>query len=356
MAPQPIPLVPDRVAINDMAMVSLARAALATIHSMRGQRPLSTQVAKKMWGDRTTDIILRAASDVAQLSDPAWAGVLAQVASAYLAALVPLSAGADLLQRGLTLSFGSAGKISVPGVFMPAAGFVGPGQPIPAVEGTTSIQTEMEPYKFAVIVGLSREMFEGPNVEAIMRAALIEASAQSLDAALFSNVAGTPELHPPGLLYGVTPITASSLTDMFDAMVADLSALANAVAPRAGNGNLVYAAAPRQAAAINLRISSFSYPLLASSALADGQVIAIASNALVAVLEPTPRLDASGQVAYHRETNPVPIVKDDGTIAVPVASTFQTDGMTLRLRWPLSWAMRAPDAIAVVNAVKWPAG
>jgi hypothetical protein len=54
-----------------------------------------------------------------------------------------------------------------------------------------------------------------------------------------------------------------------------------------------------------------------------------------------PRIDASIPTSWHRETNLQPIVRDDSTVALPVMSSFQSDVVTLRMKWPLSWARRA---------------
>ena len=357
-ARQGIPLRPDPLAVRDDAMSSLVRAALATIHSTRNKSVFATQYAKQAWPeDKNADIILRAPSDAARLGNPVWAGALAQTALAFLAGLVPLSAGADLLQRALQLSFGGAGKVLIPGIFVPMADFVASGAPIPVVQGTSSTQATIEPCKFAVIIALSREQFEGPNCENFVKQALLESAGPSLDRRLFDNVAGVPELRPPGLLNGIVATAASALTDPHAAMIADLSALAAKVAPRAGNSGIVFVMAPKQAIAATLGTpKEFPYPLLTSTALPDGEVICVAANALVALMEPVPRLDASNQSAIHRETNPQPIVAEDGTVAMPVMSSFQTDVVTLRMRWPLSWSLRASDAIAFITGAKWPTG
>ena len=144
---------------------------------------------------------------------------------------------------------------------------------------------------------------------------------------------------------------------MHAAMIADLSALAAAVAQRAGNSDLVYVMAPRQAVAAVLGTpKEFPYPLLTSTALADGEVICVVPSAIAAVMEAVPRIDVSTQTSIHRETNAQPIVKDDGTVATPVMSSFQTDNVTMRMSWPLSWSLRATDAIAFITGAKWPAG
>jgi hypothetical protein len=130
------------------------------------------------------------------------------------------------------LSFGGAARISIPGIFFPSADFVAEGAPIPAIQGSSSTQAVVEPTKFAVLTVLTREMYESPNAETLIRQALVESSAPALDRRLFDNAAAVPELKPAGLLNGITATTASTLTDPHNAMIADLSALAAAVAQR----------------------------------------------------------------------------------------------------------------------------
>ena len=130
--------------------------------------------------------------------------MLAQTALAFVDALTPLSAGAALLQRCLQLSFGGSGRLFVPGVFMPLADFCGEGQPIPALQGTSSVQAVVEPAKFAVIIALSRELYDNPNAENLIRQALVESAGPALDRRLFDNLAAVPDLRPAGLLNGIS--------------------------------------------------------------------------------------------------------------------------------------------------------
>ena len=37
----------------------------------------------------------------------------------------------------------------------------------------------------------------------------------------------------------------------------------------------------------------------------------------------------------------------------PIGSMFQTDTIGLRLRWPITWALRASNAIAFMQSVDW---
>jgi hypothetical protein len=109
---RPFPLPSD---LDDKrALVPLTRAVIAIcLGSMkRPNRP--EEVARKLWGDdRDTELVLRAAVSTATLGNSA---ALTQITKTFLKTLVPASAGADLLGRGIGLSFDGAAQITLPGI------------------------------------------------------------------------------------------------------------------------------------------------------------------------------------------------------------------------------------------------
>jgi hypothetical protein len=106
-----------RRAINEMAMDSLVRACIVTANNkLNPGNPRN--FAASRWGSeeaRNVDAVIKAASAPASTSTAGWAKELSPVVQAFLANLVPLSAGADLLSRVLGLNFDGAGSISIPG-------------------------------------------------------------------------------------------------------------------------------------------------------------------------------------------------------------------------------------------------
>src|SRR5215467_1054700 len=90
----------------------LVRAVIATCLAAMKRPNHPEEVARSMWGgDRDVEMVLRAAVSTATIaSTPA----LTQIAKQFLSTLVPVSAGADLLQRGIGLSFDGAASISLP--------------------------------------------------------------------------------------------------------------------------------------------------------------------------------------------------------------------------------------------------
>jgi hypothetical protein len=78
-------------------------------------------------------------------------------------------------------------------------------------------------------------------------------------------------------------------------------------------------------------------------------IVGIALNALVSAAQGAPQINASTASIVHENTDPQPIVLDNGVSATPVRSFFQSDTVGLRLRWFIAWALRAPTAIAWIQ-------
>src|SRR2546430_1787504 len=93
--------------------------------------------------------------DLDKLEDrAAIADAWTQVAYAFFAALAPLSAGAQVLQRALGVSFDGAASISIPMIAPGIAGFVPEAGPIP-VRSFPSTAATIAPRKLACLVELS---------------------------------------------------------------------------------------------------------------------------------------------------------------------------------------------------------
>src|SRR5262249_44710548 len=138
--------------------------------------------ARNSFGDRALELLVRAASGPALTTQTGWAKELAQVTTTFLSALTPVSAGVDLLSRGLQVRFSGSSSISLPTISTQQAGFVGEGKPIPVVQYATSAGVKLEPHKLALITTLTREMVESSVAEDVIRAALIESASVGLDA------------------------------------------------------------------------------------------------------------------------------------------------------------------------------
>ena len=184
---------------------------------------------------------------------------------------------------------------------------------------------------------------------------MVESCGPALDAALLSNTAGTPGLRPPGLLYGIAPLSpAASGPSKGEVLVDDLQALATALGPVSGNGQVVLVASPDAAAALRMRLpQAAEWPVLTSASLAARTVIAVASNALVSAIEGPPQVDASTETTLVRDTQPQTV---DDAMTTPmqyVGTMYQSDQVGLRLRWQISWALRTSAGLAYMQNVNW---
>jgi hypothetical protein len=126
MKPQPIPLRPDPGARRDAVITSLVRASIAAAHNAFDKNVRAVEYAKQHWGSveaRSVELVTRAASAPAMTTTTGWAAELAHVATQFIASLVPQSAGADLLGRGLQLRFDGLASISLPTITQGQAAF-----------------------------------------------------------------------------------------------------------------------------------------------------------------------------------------------------------------------------------------
>ena len=102
--------------------------------------------------------------------------------------------------------------------------------------------------------------------------------------------------------------------------------------------------------------TEFDFEVLASSALAAGTVVAIASNALCSAIDPLPRFNISTETTLHEEdTTPLPLstVGTPNTVAAPMRSLFQTDAIGVRMQLEVSWALRNAGGLSWLQGVNW---
>lgn len=327
------------------------RAAMSFLiaHATGG---FADRVAKQRWpGDSDTALAVKAATSPTTSA----IGLAGTAVSDVFTAMGGASAAAIVLGQGLELTFEGATVISAPGVVTDAniASFVGEAMPIP-VKGLSFDGPTLARSKFATIIGFTRQQIEHSNIEAIVRAVVLESLGLAADAALFSTAAAS-SIRPAGLLNGISPLTASTATDPQDAMIADIKALVSAVAPIAGNGEVVLVAAIDQAVALRLRQHRETYVILVSAALAAGTIIAVAPNGLASAIDPVPRFEVADAATLVMDdaAGPLSQVGTPNTISAPARSMFQTDSLALRVVLQVGWGLRSPTAIAFMTGVAW---
>jgi hypothetical protein len=202
-------------------------------------------------------------------------------------------------------------------------------------------------------------MHPGPAIEAVPKLALpggFELGNPTFLVVLHLSPPGfVVTIRPPGLLAGIAALTpAGSGPSKGEVLVDDLQALGVAIAAVAGNGDIILVASPDAAVALRLRLpQSVDWPVLTSASLAPRSVIAVVAACIVSAIEGSPRIDASAHAEFVRDNGPTSI---DDAMTPPlqlVGTAYQTDSVALRLRWPISWALRDSRGIAYMTGVNW---
>lgn len=323
------------------------------------------------------ELVLRAASAPAMTTVAGWAAELVQqIYTDLLPLLMPKAVLTRLAAKGLTLSFGRAGRIIIPmrqRTPTISGSFVGEGQAIPVRQGAFTSQT-LIPKKLAVISTWTKEMDDHsiPAIEGVIREAIQEDTTVAVDSVLLDANPATV-VRPAGLLNGVVGLTPTAGGGI-PAIVGDIKQLINAISA-ATYGNLrslvwlmnpeeIYAAS--LATAANTGIFPFreeiaggslnNIPIIDSATVPLKRIVLIDAADFVVAGGEGPRFELSDQATLHMEdSNPSDLVGagSPGVVAAPQRSLFQTDSLALRMVQPLNWLQRRPGTIAFVDAVTW---
>jgi HK97 family phage prohead protease/HK97 family phage major capsid protein len=343
---------------------------------------LAEDVRQRIYGDDEPtkgicEIVLRAASAPAMTTVTGWAAELVQqIYTDFMDLLYAKAILRRLAAKGLTLNFGSAGRIIIPTRSRTptiAGSFVGEGMAIPVRQGAFASQT-LVPKKVAVISVWTREMNDHsiPAIEGLIREAVQNDTSVAIDTVLLDANPATV-IRPPGLLNGVVATTPTAGGGL-PALIGDIKALIQAlVASTLGNlrepvwlmnpGDILSASL---ASATNTGIFPFrdeikngtlnNIPIIDSVTVAPKTVILMDASDFVVVGGEAPRLELSDQATLHMEdTNPTDLVGpgSPGVVASPQRSLFQTDSIALRMVMPLNWVQRRAGTIAYTTATTW---
>ena len=269
-----------------------AAASYVRAH-LKGEKP--ERIAKELFGDPVTDIVVRAAQTQATIGAPSWAGALAeQVVDDSVMAIATLSAAAGLIQRGMKLDFARRASIRVPGRILDAtdAGqWVGEGKPIVMRTQRMTSGPTLAPRKLVVITSYTREMTEQSAIEAVSRALIQESTALALDKALFGTQADDG-ITPGGILNGVTPLTPVAGGGL-QAMTGDVKQLMDALVAAYAGKAPVLVMSPTEALSLRTMASPlFNIPILESTQLAATKtVIMLEPSSFVSAFDAVPEFD-----------------------------------------------------------------
>ena len=349
------------------------------------ERDLGKALREFYGGDEMTGIVLRTAVNPATTTVATWAAELVQTANAgYLDRLIPNSIYNQLSAMGVKYTFPpgvSTLKIPVRAAIAPntigslAGNWVGEGAAKPVRRASFST-VELKPTKLSVISTFTEEManYGAPAIEGIIRQGMADDTAIAIDTYLIDNVASSAT-RPAGLLYNVSPITASAATPATAAMVADLKALVAAITALNGGRKVAILMNPAQALALGFAQtttgdflftsqqeagSKFGVSFIVSNTVPAARVIAVDAEDFASAAGDAPRFAVSTDATLHEEdTAPLPLVSGTtqpptlAQIGTPQRSLFQTDSVAVRMSIYVSWVMRRTGMVQTISPVIW---
>lgn len=319
-------------------------------------------------GHEAVGIIAKADQTIGTTGTAGWASELVQTAYfGFLQALTGHSIFPDLLGRGLSLTFDRWGTLSLPRRTAGTAGggFVAEGAPIRVGKITTAAAT-LTPKKMGVIVAFSKELAKRstPAIEGIVRQAILEDTAATLDPILLDATASSAS-RPAGLLNGVSAVGNGYGGGDYQAVREDIRALlAPFHAANAADG-IVVLMNPAQGLNMSLMEGPVGDPnwlqrikdrvtFIESTHVTANRLIAIRASDFAGA-GGDPDFDVSEQATIHMEdTTPLEIVSGTGpTTADPVRSLWQTASVGVRMLMDVSWTMRQTGMVQWVDTTTW---
>src|SRR5262249_13966032 len=262
-----------------------------------------------------------------------WAQEIARVAIYdMIQSVTSLSAAAEVISRGLKITMDGIAVHRVPGrVVNPAqaGAWIAEGDPAPARSLVVPSAAILQPRRLSVMYPYSREQAESSNIENIVTATMSESSGLKLDATMFSANAGDAAT-PPGLLFGVAPITPTAGGGSA-AMDGDLKNLFAALAAQGAGKTAALICAMPQAITLKATVGpKWDIDIIASTVLAAGTVVALEVASFVSGFSAVPVFRVNNVSTYHAEdTSPTQVTGGTPSPAVPVHSLFQTDSIGL---------------------------
>lgn len=355
-------------------------AAFATIlkaHVMR-QNPLDL-VKQEMGGHKGLEMVVRAATDAASMTDAAWAAPLVRTSWGEFLDLIR-STSVYPRAPGMRAMFDQFGTLTFPretgAQTLLAGGFVGEGLPIRVAEGTLD-SISATPKTLAVISPFTKALARHsvPTIQSVITNRILGDTAATLDT-LFLDATARSAIRPAGLQdpteTGAANIVAATGTGTVADILVDVTALLGRVyAARAGdtgawlmNPLRVLGLRNKQDAASGMfpfadevsRGMFQGYPIIVSQNVTATVVSFITDQSMVHASDYSPRIEVSDQATLHFEDTTPLIIGTAGTpntVAAPVRSLFQSDLVAVKMVQGMDWRVVRTGGVQVLTAVAW---
>ncbi len=246
-----------------------------------------------------------------------------------------------------------------------AAGWVGEAKPKP-VTGTTLDSVTLKWKKVAAIAVISQELarFSQPNAETLIRDILVGAIVQQMDLDFVDpSNAGTTDIKPASILYGVTPIVSGGDTD--DEVRHDIYQLLAAFrAANQSTSDAVWLMSEQNADGLALLTNALGQPafpsmdsdtptfrrrpVVTSEAMGENVALIKASEILLAD-DGQVTVDTSDQATIQMDSAP----DDPSTASTVMISLWQRNLLGIRAERFIDWTKARSSSAQYLSGVEW---
>lgn len=319
--------------------------------------------------DEATELaVLKAAAPLATTTTSGFVQELVQTTwAAFLDTLKGKSVYPELRARGFGVSFDAAGTAYLPQRTGSGANgsFFAEGSPIRVGRITVAAPT-FTSRKMGVIIPFSREAAKRstPDLEAVLRRAIIDDTAATLDPILLDATAGDT-VRPAGLLYGLSAVASGYGGADYVAVKEDFKALLQPFIDANAADGITVIMNPKQGLAISLMDGPANnsgwfnairdrVTIVESTHATAGRLIALRNEDFATALGDMPQFEISNQATIHMEdTSPAEIVATGPTAAAPVRSFWQTDSAGIRMVMDISWKMARSGMVQWIDSTSY---
>lgn len=356
----------------------VVRSALVAIEAHIARRRVDEVMIERYGDDRVLASIIQATNPVTKAAqNPAMTSVatyaaelVRQTYGAWLSLLK--DAGAVAQVPWLSADF-STGDVVFPMRKSPAdpfpdnfeAAFRKEGDPV-RIGKLSLVAAPMKPYSAGVIGHFTKELFRRstPNIELVIREAIVSDSAAMLDSIVFGSAAGT-DLRPPGLTNAL-PASATRASTGADlaAVELDLNGLVAALMRARVGVRPTWIMNGVNRLALDSLMTDLGvfpyradvrrgvlkgYPIASSVFVAEDQILLV-DAANIGFVGGAPEWEVSDQATLHEETEtPLQV----GGATTPVRSLFQTHSAAVKAVYELSWLKLRDAAVQQLTAINW---
>lgn len=355
----------------------LVKSAVCAFDAYVKRVPIEHVVAARYGDDEVVKTVVEATTKAAQ--NPAFtnvAGWAQELVRDSYGAFMDLLRGASVIPQVPMETFEFAGsnsiKIPMRNASSPnlAGAFRAEGAPI-RVGALALTSATLTPKSLGVIATFSQELMDRstPSIEAIVRNAMIQDTADALDAAYLGSTAGSTTV-PAGLqTYATGSNTAASAGATTANIITDLRGRLQQLASLNMGARPVWVMNPARWYAVQLAVTAagtLAFPEAAQNRLI-GIPVVVSTNvpsAVVFLIDAAQIAFAGGaprflgtEVATIHEENASPLAigtaGTPNTVAAPVRSLFQTNSAALRTVWELDWAVLRTGAVQTITSAAW---